>query len=87
VFDTGRDLKNHLEHVSSIRGIDMREFCCRHQLYAPHGLSDHRSEAFRQKMIRYFQYSAGNDGSKPWNTMKSIPQGSRKTGTVLEESA
>ncbi|HVW64273.1 MAG TPA: hypothetical protein VHB01_04600 [Nitrosospira sp.] len=65
----------------------MKEFCCRHLLYAPHGLSDHRSEAFRQKMIRYFQYNTSDDSGKQWNTMKSIPQGNEKAGTAFEESA
>lgn len=50
----------------------MREFCRTHLLYSPHGLSDHRSETFRQKMIRYFQYDSGDSGTTPWNGIQSV---------------
>jgi hypothetical protein len=61
----------------------MREFCRRHLLYSPHGLSDHRSEAFRQKMIHYFQYDSGSNGRKPWNGIKSIPHGNENAKHLL----
>ena len=63
----------------------MREFCRTHLLYSPHGLSDHRSEAFRQKMIHYFQYGSGDSGTGPWNGIQGMARNNEKAETSLEQ--
>lgn len=64
----------------------MREFCRTHLLYSPHGLSDHRSEAFRLKMIRYFQYDSSDSGTKAWNGIQDIAANNKKAETFLDQS-
>jgi len=64
----------------------MREFCRTHLLYSPHGLSDHRSEAFRLKMIRYFQYDSRDSGTKAWNGIQDIAANNKKAETFLDQS-
>jgi hypothetical protein len=51
----------------------MKEFCRLHLLYSPHALSDHRSEAFRQKMVRYFTDNGGNSGTGGGMVSKAFP--------------
>ena len=64
----------------------MREFCRTHLLYSPHGLSDHRSEAFRLKMIRYFRYDSGDSGTKAWSGVQDIAPNNEKAETFLDQS-
>jgi hypothetical protein len=64
----------------------MREFCRQHLLYSPHALSDHRSEAFRLKMIRYFQYNGGDSEARPWNVTQGIPHSNENAEHLLNKA-
>ena len=63
----------------------MREDYRQNLFNAPHGLSDHRSEAFHQKMIRYFQ---SNSESKLWKGIEDLPRRNENARRLsVEENA
>jgi hypothetical protein len=64
----------------------MKEFCRLHLLYSPHALSDHKSEAFRLKMIRYFQYNEGDSGTRPLNGTQSVPHNNENAEHLLNKA-
>jgi hypothetical protein len=64
----------------------MREFCHQHLLYSPHALSDHRSEAFRVKMIRYFQSSGSDSGIVLWNGTQCVPHNNENAQPLLNKA-